>query len=964
MTSVLHQSQRIPPAGAQIGGVRVKRFSKPKLLLTTAILTVGLSLSSPQAWALTGCTVSGTTVTCTSSGNFFTTGITYSARTTDLTLYVNQDVQIQTSTASGISVTQPTSDIDNDIKMDISDDVEITTSGNLQHGIYVDGAATVDIDSGANIQTSGSNARGIYINDSLGLVSVISSGDIMTTATATNAYAHGIIVNDTVGAVDITSTGDITTSGGRSRGIFVLDADSSVEIKSYGAITTKSGSGGGNSSGILAFTAGDVDIEAHGDITTYGTSTGIYAYNTGGNAEVTVSGNITTGTNYISSPSTASNAWGVAVANTSGDVDVYLADGGSITTYGATAHGLYVTDVGGTATLSVKGDISTNGNTSHGISVDNVSEDLSISVSGNVTANGDSHGISVNSAQAGVSIQIDGSVTGGSNTGVGLRVGTFGSGEERSATISGSLGALSDIAIYDTDDSSTTNDGLTINNTGTITGTMSLNAGNDVLNNNAGGTWVLRSGSSSATADFGSGTDSVVNAGTLRLSSTGTGAKTGALTNLETFSNSGTIDMSDDVVGDSLTISGTFTSNAGELRLDTVLDDGSLAQTDTLRLTTVQTTGGATKIYVNNVGGQGGQTSGNGILLVDVASSSSSDAFTLGNQSIAGIYEYDLYFDATNYDWYLQSGLFDEVYEYPALVSGAMLAFQSDLDYLHKRLRTSGAANADTHIEPVAWTAGDTRKGGFWSNISGGRQTVTSGAAYKQQITRLEAGLEASLATGMGHVILGGFGGIGQNTQSFTESTSETGSDALIAGAYASYGAGGFYGDVIAKYERHSAKFAGTATADEQTPFGIDLFGLSLEAGQSLGLGSLAMQPYARIAYAKALAGSFEDSSGVEVDLEDGESLHGQLGTRFTAPLGYAQIYVNAGVKHQFLGETEATVSGLTFTNDMPGTQGLIAAGLHAMAAEEQFLLSFETAYAKGADASELAASFNMELKF
>jgi outer membrane autotransporter protein len=129
-------------------------------------------------------------------------------------------------------------------------------------------------------------------------------------------------------------------------------------------------------------------------------------------------------------------------------------------------------------------------------------------------------------------------------------------------------------------------------------------------------------------------------------------------------------------------------------------------------------------------------------------------------------------------------------------------------------------------------------------------------------------------------------------------------------------------------------------------------------------MGALSAQPYARMAYAKALAGSFEDASGVEVDLEDGESLYGQLGTRFTAPLRYAELYLNAGVKHQFLGETEATVSGLTFTNDMPGTQGLIAAGLQAMAAEEQLFLSLETAYTKGADASEMAASLNMELKF
>ena len=1002
MTSVLHQNQRLPLAGAPFSCVTAKRFSKPKLLLTTAILTVSLSLSSPEAWALTGCTVSGTTVTCTSSGNFFTTGIPYSARTTDLTLYVNEDVQIQTSTASGIFVTQNTGDTDNDIKMVISDDVKITTSGNTHHGIYVDGAATVDIESGADIQTSGSTARGIYINDALGSVTIVSNGDITTTQTATNAYASGIFVNDSVGAVYVKSTGDITTSGGRSRGIFVLDADSSVEIKSYGAITTKSGSGGGNSSGILSFTAGDVDIEAHGDITTYGTSSGIYAYDTGGNVSITVSGNITTGTNYASSPSTTSNAWGVAVADTSGDVDVYLAYGGSITTSGASGHGIFVDTVGnivltGDATIVSAGDISTSGNAAHGIYANDANGDLAISVSGTVTTTGSgSHGINVDDtgtstnygdldiavsgtvtatgngsdgihvddANSSANVQISGTVTGGSGTGAGLRLETL-TNASREVTISGSLGALSDIAIVDVDRSAPfATPSTIINNTGTITGTMTLNGGNDVLNNNAGGTWILRNGSSSATTDFGSGTDSMVNAGTLRLSSTGTGAKTGALTNLESFSNSGTIDMSDDVLGDSLSISGTFTSDGGELRLDTMLDDGSVPQTDKLTLTTVQTSGGATKIYVNNVGGQGGQTTGNGIMLVDVATSSSSDAFTLGNELIAGIYEYELYFDAANYDWYLQSGLFNGVYQYPALVNGAMLAWQSDLDFLHNRLHASRRAGADAQIEPVAWTAGDSRKGGFWSNISGARQKMSSGVAYEQQITRLEAGLDARMAMGSGAFTLGGFGGIGQNTQSFTSYRSEADADALIAGAYASYGTGGWYADLIGKYERHSADFSGAATADEKAPFSIDLFGLSLEAGHSFAMGALSAQPYARMAYAKALAGSFEDASGVEVDLKDGESLYGQLGTRLTAPLRYAELYLNAGVKHQFLGETEAMVSGLAFTNDMPGTQGLIAAGLQAMAAEEQLFLSLETAYTKGADASEMAASLNMELKF
>src|SRR5215208_783437 len=164
-----------------------------RLLLTTAVVSVGLSLAPFDAAAVTGCTGT-TTITCTSSGNNYTTGIPFTTNTLDLTLIV-QGTVVVTTTAVGINLDN--SDTDNDIIIDIYTGTVITTSGSTKHGVYVDDAASVDLNSAATITTAGTDANAIFINDTLGNVSV-------------------------------TTAGDITTNGKTSRGIFVSDADGSV----------------------------------------------------------------------------------------------------------------------------------------------------------------------------------------------------------------------------------------------------------------------------------------------------------------------------------------------------------------------------------------------------------------------------------------------------------------------------------------------------------------------------------------------------------------------------------------------------------------------------------------------------------------------------------------------------------------------------------------------------------------
>jgi type V secretory pathway adhesin AidA len=272
-------------------------------------------------------------------------------------------------------------------------------------------------------------------------------------------------------------------------------------------------------------------------------------------------------------------------------------------------------------------------------------------------------------------------------------------------TNNGIIGALSDRAVA--------GDPQVINN-GTITGFVQFTGGdNSILNN---GLFDLRHFADTdgdtvrdtlrvAIADLGNGpNNSFTNNGTLRLPAV-TGATTlvntgqylplgnpnnamalggplqGHLIGVTTFTNSGTIDLwSNPVAGDVLVITGerlagvagpgnfpgTFISNGGTLRLDTVLNEGGAAtRSDTLVVDgTSVGPGGATGMAIRNAGGTGALTVGDGILVVQALNParSAAGAFSLNGGSItAGAFDYVLFkgggSPGSQGNWYLRSTL-------------------------------------------------------------------------------------------------------------------------------------------------------------------------------------------------------------------------------------------------------------------------------------------------------------------
>src|SRR5262245_42215271 len=379
-----------------------------------------------------------------------------------------------------------------------------------------------------------------------------------------------------------------------------------------------------------------------------------------------------------------------AVSGGGAQIDVTYT-GPGITTFGGNGTGITALSSGiGSITVNSSGPINTtNGSNAVGILADSsgtilrrspgllndiqlinpvlrsITGAVQVNTSNNVLAQGEfGTGISATSGSGAVTVNVQGgSVIGGWQadlTSAGLTYGLQAAGiflnspGGTTLTNNGFIGAWSDRAIAG--DPQVTNNGI-------IEGFVQFTGGNNSITNN--GTFNLRhfaqttaSGGRDtlrvAIADLGEGfNNTFTNNGTLallgapgatKLDATGQylplgnpnnamalgGPVQGRLIGVQTFINSGTIDLqSNPAAGDVLVITGapgapltvnpliggtgTFISNGGTLRLDTVLNEGGVAtRSDTLVVDSTSVLGGPTSMAIRNAGGTGALTVNDG----------------------------------------------------------------------------------------------------------------------------------------------------------------------------------------------------------------------------------------------------------------------------------------------------------------------------------------------------------------
>jgi outer membrane autotransporter protein len=181
----------------------------------------------------------------------------------------------------------------------------------------------------------------------------------------------------------------------------------------------------------------------------------------------------------------------------------------------------------------------------------------------------------------------------------------------------------------------TLNDTLTLGDNGTGTGALSIDPSSRL------------NASTGVVAPFTAGQNvSLNNAGLIDLTSSGT------------------------MAGNSLTVVGDYTGNAGRLNVRSVLA-GDGAASDRL-IVSQGTLSGSTTIAVTNLGGQGALTTQNGIQVVEAnqGAISSNSAFSLGTNLSVGAYQYYLFKGGvtagSENSWYLRSSVVA-----PAVVSTA-----------------------------------------------------------------------------------------------------------------------------------------------------------------------------------------------------------------------------------------------------------------------------------------------------
>ena len=417
------------------------------------------------------------------------------------------------------------------------------------------------------------------------------------------------------------------------------------------------------------------------------------------------------------------------------------------------------------------------------------------------------------------------------------------------------------------------------------------------------------------------------------------------------FTNAGDIILgSNNVTGSTLNIGGDYLSQGGTLRLNTVLNQG-FAQTDTdqvLVAGNVRNSSGATRIFVQNVGGTGAFTQPDAIKLVDVKGQSDNNAFVLGRPTVIGVYEYRLNKGTQDNNWYLSS--FNPAYppsenigetglRYVNPMIGAFAANQNALSLfnmtLHDRLGEPQYAESLQEDGDFAHS--------LWLRVVGSHQRYD---AIGDQL-RLDG---HSTVVQLGHDIIhwsdnenwrgrvGIMGGVGN--QQFTSKSHRTGSRST-ANVDSAYSVGlygtlyendenplGTYVDTWALYNWYNNTVGMSGYSDAK--YNSRGYNVSVEAGHTFVFAQDAdkqrewqFMPQAQLTYGQLTSDAANSDAGLTMGKSKSASLESRVGARLTRVYNLqddqnVQPFVEANWRHQFRENTMTFNEQYDFTNQQP----------------------------------------------
>lgn len=880
--------------------------------------------------------------------------------TTSVVITGNGPISTSGSSADGISVNAG----DVPVTIDVGN---ITTVGNSSNAVLANATGDISVKTGV-IKTQGDLAVGVLSRTDGGSLTV-STGDITTagfvsggvriyaaedisvttgTIKTAGAYAEGVFAKSYNGAATI-KTGNVTTIGDNATGVSVagvgdvivttadvmtkgFDGDAILASSSTGTVVVTTGvikTEGESAWGVTANSAGSASVTT-GDVTTTGkTARGIAVVSANGSASVIATNVTTTGADSAAIVARGVSAIVTSTGTVSASGTPAITSGNAITVTGtagnATANVNNVSATGGTATqralvVTATGiataTISGAATTAAG---DRVVQLTGATTVATVTASGSIIG-SVNAlflgGTAGSSLTNAGSIVAGA-TGAAVTS----TGGPLTLTNSGTIGSGANLAIL------AIGGPATVSNSGTINGYITLTAGNDTVTNTGFFNAPVNS-------DFGGGTDTFNNSasGTLNIAR-GTVVPTAVtFAGLEAFNNSGTINLVNGHVGDTLTLPGTYVGLAGSV----LAVDINAATATGDRLIVGGAATGTTNVVLNNISSTNAVATNGTILVATAGAGSSAAAFRLASQSQnVGFINYQVIASTVvggGSNFALVGTPGDSVLHFLKINEAAQSLWYKSADVVSTHL---------SEVRDAKWSADAVAGGRVWGVMYGGVQTRDSSdtgsafglsrtvdTSYKQDDFGGQIGVDLGGTSGESSFVFGLTGGYLNSKLTFQNAADRTSFDVVNGGVYASFTSGALFANALAKYDHYWIKSRSPA-ANFSDSYQGKSYGAQGEVGMRFGSDTFYAEPIISGAYVQTDLNS-PVLTNAALDFDKLNGLRGKAGLRigsaFNLGANRAVIYASGNAVHEFRGRegVNFTSGGTTFgyRNNRIGTYG------------------------------------------
>lgn len=619
------------------------------------------------------------------------------------------------------------------------------------------------------------------------------------------------------------------------------------------------------------------------------------------------------------------SSYGVDVSSSVGSADVAIAD---VTTSGALSTGVRANGSGAGNVSVTTNNVSTAGLSSGGVEATADAGDVSVST-GAVTTTGDlANAINAFSTGGNVAITVSGAV---SATGAAADAVAASGGDNATVNIAsgGTLHATDGnlITISSVNGSTVNNAGviaennggfaiqafggpLVINNSGNLSSDIVLTPDDDSISNS--GTFIIGSN-----PDFGAGNDVFANSGTVILASGAVMPVSATLTGLETFNNSGLINLRNNVAGDQLTLPGTYSgSGASQLGLDVNLGNGTTVSTSDVLVVGGAATG-STNVLLNT---NGNSIFTSGVTIVQAGAGSSADAFNVAPESInSGLVRYQVNYDPTNSSYSLAGGPNDAAFRTLNYAEGARNLWLKSADVVSAQLRArrdalwafgGGSPSARTWVQIHGSV--EKRDGAREVTLLGQTRSVDTG--FKQDYFGGQVGVDLGGSSGdRGGFAFGVTGGYISSAMKFANSPDSVNFSSVNGGVYGAYTSGNFFVNALGKYDYYWADVTGRSGGFHKNLNGAS-YGARGEVGMRFGSDSFFVEPAASLSYVHT---KFDDFSvmGTTVDFDSENGLRGRFGGRVGGQFALGNgpimaVYAGGNYIHEFQGQDRVTFSG------------------------------------------------------